>query len=473
MAEISKLARQRLAKQAAAKMQSHPDADLLTGFLEQSLTSGERQQVLQHLVFCAECRDVVATALPEESAAQPVLTPAPRQTKWRSLVLVRWGSVAAAVIIAVGAITMYRGQDSGVPNARVVEAPRVAPSVTPPAPTTSEAKKPLETVAKETVAKETARETVPAAKQPQAEVASRSASTESKMKTASAKKDEATSVATSDHGNQGFGRSRTDVGADGGVAGGMMAGSASKPVSPAQSERATESVEVASASPSPASTAGSFASGIAPLSRNRGLPNRASGAASTNAAGNTTSTLPSAPEPNSANMVMADTRTPDAAAPAPNVAGSVATQKSLRSRIFRIDGLSIMPKTYSLAGGSGKSSSPGNSSSTHWKVSELGQVEHSADGGASWTPVSIGDGATFRTVAHSGNQVWAGGDGGVLFHSSNDGATWTRVTVSTLDRALKGDIISIEVSPAQRVKVLTSTDETWSTVDRGLHWDVQ
>ncbi|MFZ1053229.1 MAG: zf-HC2 domain-containing protein, partial [Candidatus Sulfotelmatobacter sp.] len=47
-----------------ATAESHPDADLLTAFAEQSLDGRERALVMEHLAACGDCRDVVALALP-------------------------------------------------------------------------------------------------------------------------------------------------------------------------------------------------------------------------------------------------------------------------------------------------------------------------------------------------------------------------------------------------------------------------
>ena len=54
----------------------HPDANLLTAFLERTLTERERTQVLNHLAECAECREIVALSLPAEAkAAEPARLP--------------------------------------------------------------------------------------------------------------------------------------------------------------------------------------------------------------------------------------------------------------------------------------------------------------------------------------------------------------------------------------------------------------
>lgn len=74
----------------------HPDANLLTAYVEKTLTAGERTRVLDHLAECAECREVVALTLPAEVAvAEPARLPvAPR---WNLAQAFRWGALAMAL----------------------------------------------------------------------------------------------------------------------------------------------------------------------------------------------------------------------------------------------------------------------------------------------------------------------------------------------------------------------------------------
>lgn len=77
---------------------SHPDADLLTAFAEQSLAKGERALVLEHLAACGDCRDVVALVLPEAERVSAVtsVVPARNWLRWPSL---GWGALAAGIIV--------------------------------------------------------------------------------------------------------------------------------------------------------------------------------------------------------------------------------------------------------------------------------------------------------------------------------------------------------------------------------------
>src|SRR5947209_4290373 len=98
MQEISNLLRHRLA--ARSQPQEHPDPDTLTAFAEQLLSAAERGQVIQHLADCGHCREVVALSLPELEV-QPVAVPAATRRPLFWALGVRWGSLAAAVIIAI------------------------------------------------------------------------------------------------------------------------------------------------------------------------------------------------------------------------------------------------------------------------------------------------------------------------------------------------------------------------------------
>ena len=90
--------RHRLA--ARPQPQEHPDPDTLTAFAEQLLSAAERGRVIQHLAECGHCREVVALSLPELEV-QPVAVPAATRRPLFWALGVRWGSLAAAVIIAI------------------------------------------------------------------------------------------------------------------------------------------------------------------------------------------------------------------------------------------------------------------------------------------------------------------------------------------------------------------------------------
>ena len=109
MNELPKSVAKRLAKPDGPLL-VHPDADLLTAFLEQKTTRSEREQVFAHLSQCSGCREVVAFAAPERIAASagPVAKWERRWLQWPGM---RWAAVAAgSVIVAAVGIALLRAR---------------------------------------------------------------------------------------------------------------------------------------------------------------------------------------------------------------------------------------------------------------------------------------------------------------------------------------------------------------------------
>src|ERR1700733_9698763 len=96
MTEIPKIVRQRL--QTNAKPADHPEANLLSAFVERSLGQREQFEVLQHLSYCVNCREIVSL-----SAAQPPVAPAvsvvPVRAAWLSWPALRWGAAMACIVV--------------------------------------------------------------------------------------------------------------------------------------------------------------------------------------------------------------------------------------------------------------------------------------------------------------------------------------------------------------------------------------
>src|SRR2546426_11584301 len=104
MADIPKIARQRL--QATAKAGVHPDPDLLAAFAEKSLGERERAQMLEHLAQCADCREVVSLAIPELEPAAHAASARPARSPWLRWPVLRWGALAACVVVVGAAVTL-------------------------------------------------------------------------------------------------------------------------------------------------------------------------------------------------------------------------------------------------------------------------------------------------------------------------------------------------------------------------------
>src|ERR1700731_35405 len=107
MQDVPKIARVRLPRAMPGTVGAHPDADLLTAFAEQSLSKSERGQVMEHLAHCGDCREVVALALPAMEA-QFVPVRARSGGGWLSWPVLRWGVVAAGVLVTSVGVLEYK-----------------------------------------------------------------------------------------------------------------------------------------------------------------------------------------------------------------------------------------------------------------------------------------------------------------------------------------------------------------------------
>jgi len=144
MESVPKIVRDRL--QAAARAATHPDADLLTAFAEQSLPADERATVLEHLARCGECRDVVGLALPPTE----ILETSARASRsaWLTWPVLRWGFVAAGVVIvaSIGFLQLQRPSESSKiavfssPTAQVAARSEARPQLTAAPPSAPDAK---------------------------------------------------------------------------------------------------------------------------------------------------------------------------------------------------------------------------------------------------------------------------------------------------------------------------------------------
>ena len=85
----------------------------------------ERSLVLQHLAECADCRDVVSLAMPAIDAA-PAPLPSAGGSWWLSWPVLRWGALAACVVVVSAAVTLHYGRRQGVEPTLAEKAPAAA-----------------------------------------------------------------------------------------------------------------------------------------------------------------------------------------------------------------------------------------------------------------------------------------------------------------------------------------------------------
>lgn len=103
MIEIPKIVRARLRTRSG---EVHPDANVMSAFLEQALASEERLQIVNHLSRCAECRELAILAAPELEELQLQVRVSP-QKSWLSWPVLRWGAAIACVVVVGTAVTLH------------------------------------------------------------------------------------------------------------------------------------------------------------------------------------------------------------------------------------------------------------------------------------------------------------------------------------------------------------------------------
>jgi Photosynthesis system II assembly factor YCF48/Putative zinc-finger len=448
-------------KQPAAD--SHPDADLLTAFAEQSLAGDERARVMEHLTRCGDCRDVVAIALPateieaetqreRESIALPisVSTAAMGWLRWPTL---RWGALAAGILVvtSLGVLEYsHRGEKSVASNrpqdaVAASSGSRQAPSPQATVPQTA-MQKAFSATGSQTLMPHEA--VVGSGRRDQPPSPARSSSPRS----------------TLPRSGGGFGGGV--AGAASGFAGGIGAGSGSGVSPESFAPRRERSVTRAQQNPTAAT----------------GQPVKI-GAAS--------------------EMVKVEADGPSTTESAAISQNQVAQDQGslpLNGRAFTK--LDVVKAKDPVPGQTASSAA-----TARWTVSSSGVLQRSFDGGDTWENVNpaltvASSGArlakentagadvgsfieakknqkaeaaqypapVFRAVASEGLEVWAGGSGGALYHTCDGGNRWSRVTPSVLGVALTGDIIAIQISDPQHGEVSTSTGELWATSDNGQTW---
>ena len=130
MDSVPKIVVKRLQSPAA---DSHPDADLLTAFAEQSLAGLERDHVVGHLAICSGCREVISLALPPQLESYPLAHTSGDWLRWPFLrgSAFRWAAVAAGVVLiaSIGTLHYRRQQGSDLAS----NFPQAKPAIAVPA----------------------------------------------------------------------------------------------------------------------------------------------------------------------------------------------------------------------------------------------------------------------------------------------------------------------------------------------------
>jgi len=487
MENIPKIVGERL--KAAAIAVDHPDPDVLSGFSERSLPERERGQVLEHLARCAGCREVMALSLPAEEATVAVVRPV--RGRWLTWPRLRWGLVAAGVIV-VGSFGVLRYRTASQPATVAYNASHASQE--------------------QEIAKEAKNQTEPFPAAPAA------AATDEE------KKAPQTSFL--------YGQSK----------------SRALPETNKESDRLEQFARLQP----PTRDQRADASGARGMLRPQALAHgpkppaqqwqqNITANANNNAYAFQSQTPAPAVPPEFARQQTSNQVVVTAQAPAPSTAGSnIGGPVKVDRKAQDLDTLALQDRSVaplSATGGSAGAevarAKPAEATTTNapkseltdaysvsadgsnfaqtaslapesvrWSINAKGGLQRSLDQGKNWQDVDvtgaagIGGGGglemamkssrqkalakdkvdmkqtplVFRAVSANGPEVWAGGSGGHLYHSTDAGVHWVQVVPSWSGVVLTDDIVSLQFADPQNGRIVTTSSEIWTTADAGQNW---
>ena len=450
MLGLSNSLRQRLGR--APEPQLHPDADLLTAYVERRLARTEQADMVRHLAACPYCREIVALSLPE-AGLQPTAAPSGRFTF--RIPMMRWAAVAAT--LAIGA-------------ALVVEEPWKKESALK----TESAVNP-EGISGSSQAKEISPQAVPAPAGPEVAPAGANPSQPSAQALPAAPALSATrsglaaSSPAAGDARRAFGPERQEP----------------KPSEPVTNQafadrKRADFNDLAASAPT---VNGSVASSAATTSSRPPSPVMTSEAGLVSApvakvgqgseTGFVVRKIPITPESIKTNsFAVAFTGQKKETGPSKADATSLRT-----SRLFSIPGKMLSAgkekigagaiwQSYSMSMVERGPAGGLPAGHLHWSISPEGKLIKSSDLTLWHEAYPQKDDLLFRVVVAEGHDVWAGGSHMTLIHSWNGGVDWKKMK---LGDSTSGDITDIHIDGGD-VQVKTSNNQTWVSQDGGVTW---
>jgi len=446
MAEVPKIVYDRL--RAARPERAHPDADLLTAFAEQALSATERDGVLEHLALCADCREVIALALPPaEMPAAPIateteavrVTPIPAKHGRNFLAAfawprLRWAALAAGVAVVASVLLMHPGKlNQATPPSVNRQVAATAPPASAP-----------QIASSSVPASSVPASSVPPSPMDQSAISAGTNEARPNSEMRLSKKLNAREAVTPPHQAEH----------------GMLL---------AENKQGSGQADKLQAAPS---AAGAVAFD-APTSRQATETVEVSGAAAA------VEVAPSAD-----NTLMARNETPAIEKAKPALQEPAPQKKDMEvNEQQKAQAAAVPGLARSQAGAmvsSAKLASPVSQPLAHratWAITG-GVLQRSRDNGQSWQDALHAD-HPLLCYTSQGENVWAGGQAGTLFHSANGGVTWVQVQPSVKAQQLSSDITHIDVrgdihgdvpGPSEIV-LSTSNNEIWNSADGGKTWE--
>jgi len=449
MKQIPKIVQQRL--QATAPAGVHPDPDLLTAFAEMSLNERERNQVLQHLGQCADCRQVVSLAMPEIVAPSAI----PARSPWLTWPMLRWGALAACAVVVSAAVTLHfeRRQSADRLVAEQVPAPappknlelqsqvsnqsnqKLAAKIVPPSPFQSDRDSTL---------------AGKLAKQSEG-TGARSATSPSVSNGTEAAREE---VHRPENNPQRSGRREIDQGGTDRLKDGQLKDNRLA-MARTDATRTDELKSTDKATTLPMEQMAASAPAPAPAKPK-----------SDDAEGQTKQ-----PGDNVGYAVGGVTETVTVQAEAVQVETSQAkVGRAKNESRKKVQSAPAAEMNLPLTGRNVSNLTAPSKTTPSWTVSPDGALQRSFDSGKTWQTIPVASHVVFRALAANDADVWAGGASGALYHSSDGGEHWTQIKPVADGKPLTADILTVQFSDAQHGRLTTADHETWATSDAGENW---
>ena len=467
---ISNSLRQRLGNEPDPHL--HPDADLLTAYVERSLSPAEQADMVRHLAACFYCREVVALSLPEIQV-QPAAVRLPGRSPWLPvswlpmswLPMWRWAAVAATVAVGATLVIEKPWKPAGfVPSAARNEGAvrnEVAAGDLKQIPSASTADEATPAASKQPTATTnpsvaTGRPVVPP---PAAQANARAVRADSLPDRFAITSHSAIALeAETRTPFQSRNSSQLVRGAAGasmnGLSGADMNAKSIAPPLPFAGGR--EADLVSAPAPRPV-TEGASETGFVV----RSIPITSEGIAKSSFA---------VAFDNDKNGKNDESRKKESAV------YRASTDSLATIRVFRapVKALSVGKDKLAAALSSRPNSGmalmerapAAPAERLHWSISPDGKLIKSADLAMWHEAYPQKDSLLFKVVVSEGHDVWAGGNHMTLIHSWNGGVDWKKLKLGDV---VTGDITDIQIGGGD-VQVKTSNDQTFISQDGGVTW---
>jgi len=418
----------------------HPDANLLTAFAEGTLTAREREGVLEHLSLCAECREVVNLAA---GAAEDAAIPAPRIQPAAARPGIRrwlpWAATAAGVVVVCAAVLQHESSRTPAGELAKTSEPVQTQMSTK---TSDEASREATEATNRMPSASTDKGTANAIMQP----AIPPAEADGKLKADAVAKKEAPKTALA---------SKIEMS---GASGGAIVGGLT--------QRQEQQIEAKNAKDLSAQNRNFSGLQQAPAANSNNQAADANAyAANSNQAQFDSMRRDQAPASFGANQANSNQNVSAARAKSPLQRStetvevqSAASQVQVDTPVAEATPAPAMKQALIAR----KAARP------HWRINDTGQLEVSY-GDGTWSRVLANESAKFTIVSVIGGDVWAGGENARLYHSADNGATWTPIPLPPKNGTAQ-TVVGIQFQTPQTGSVECDDGTRWISTDGGKTW---